>query len=90
MSRPGVVLDRDGTLIDFVRDVELGVVTPAFHPDQLRVMPGVVEGLRALVDAGRVLAIATNQPGAAKGQITEAAIDRTMAALVARLAGELV
>jgi len=29
----GIVLDRDGTLIDVVRDADLGVITPAFHPD---------------------------------------------------------
>ena len=31
-----IVVERDGTLVDFVRDEELGVVTPAFHPEQLR------------------------------------------------------
>ena len=46
----------------------------------------MVEGLRALRDAGYVLAIATNQPGAAKGQVPRAAIERTNRALVARLA----
>jgi D-glycero-D-manno-heptose 1,7-bisphosphate phosphatase len=82
----GVLLDRDGTLVDFHRDPELGAVVSAFHPDQLRFLPGVIEGLTALRDAGYVLAIATNQPGAAKGQIPRAAIDRTNRALVDRLA----
>ena len=81
------VLDRDGTLIDFHRDAELGAVVSAFHPDQLRLLPGVVDGLRALRDAGYVLAIATNQPGAAKGQVPVAAIERTNRALVERLGG---
>jgi len=84
--RPLVVVDRDGTLIDFVRDEELGVVTPAFHPDQLRWMSGVIEGLHTLRDAGFVIAIATNQPDAAKGRVSRAAIARTNDALVARLA----
>lgn len=78
----GVILDRDGTLIDFVRDVELGVVTPAFHPDQLRLLPGVVSGLLALQRAGFVLAIATNQPDAAKGRVSVEAIERTNQALL--------
>ena len=80
------VLDRDGTLIDFHRDAELGAVVSAFHPDQLRLLPGVASGLRALRDAGYALAIATNQPGAAKGQVPVAAIERTNRALVAQLA----
>lgn len=81
----GALLDRDGTLIDFHRDAELGAVVSAFHPDQIRLLPGVVEGLRALQGAGFTLAIATNQPGAAKGQFPWEAIERTNRALVARL-----
>jgi D-glycero-D-manno-heptose 1,7-bisphosphate phosphatase len=82
----GAVLDRDGTLIDFHRDTELGAVVSAFHPDQIRFLPGVIKGLRALRDAGYVLAIATNQPGAAKGQIARTDIERTNRALVYQLA----
>ena len=85
VDRRGVILDRDGTLVDVVRDEELGVVTTAFHPDQLRLLPGVIEGLLALQGAGFTLAVATNQPGAAKGQVSWAAIERTNAALVALL-----
>ena len=85
MKKRGVLLDRDGTLIDFVRDPELGSVASAFHPDHLRLLPGVLDGLRLLSEAGFVLAIATNQPGAAKGQIPREAIRRTNDALVAHL-----
>jgi D-glycero-D-manno-heptose 1,7-bisphosphate phosphatase len=84
--RAGILLDRDGTLVDFHRDPELGSVVSAFHPSQLRLLPGVVEGLRLLQDAGFALAIATNQPGAAKGQVPRVAITRTNEALVALLA----
>jgi D-glycero-D-manno-heptose 1,7-bisphosphate phosphatase len=84
----GVILDRDGTLIDVVRDEETGVITTAFHPKQLRLLPGVVEGLGLLRDAGYVLAIATNQPGPAKGQITAASVEATNTALAELLARE--
>lgn len=90
MSRPIVILDRDGTLIDFVRDAELGIVTPAFHPSQLRLLPGVVSGLTLLAEAGFALAIATNQPDAAKGRVPREAIERTNAALVELLLRERV
>jgi len=86
MTHPGIILDRDGTLIDFYRDPELGIVTPAFHPDHIRFLPGVIDGLRALAQAGFTLAIATNQPGAAKGQISLATIERVNRALIERLA----
>src|SRR6202041_1694204 len=80
------ILDRDGTIIDVVRDEETGAVTVAFHPDQLRLLSGAVEGMRALQDAGFVLAIATNQPAPAKGQFSADAVRRTNDALVAMLA----
>jgi D-glycero-D-manno-heptose 1,7-bisphosphate phosphatase len=85
-GRPGIILDRDGTLIDFVRDEELGAVVSAFHPSHVRFFPGVVEGLVMLQQAGFVLSMATNQPGAAKGQVSLSAIARTNDAVVERLA----
>jgi D-glycero-D-manno-heptose 1,7-bisphosphate phosphatase len=85
-GRPGIILDRDGTLIDVVRDEETGTVSVAFHPEQLRLLPGVEEGLLALSRAGFVLALASNQPGPAKGQISRAAVERTNLALIAHLA----
>ena len=79
--RPDVILDRDGTLIDVVRDEETGTVSVAFHPDHLRLLPGVVEGLQALAAAGYGFAIASNQPGPAKGQYSALAVERTNRAL---------
>jgi D-glycero-D-manno-heptose 1,7-bisphosphate phosphatase len=79
------LLDRDGTLIDVVRDEETGTVTTAFHPSQIRLLDGVVEGLRILVNGGYQLAIATNQPGPAKGHFSRAAVEATNAALVEQL-----
>ena len=84
--RPGIILDRDGTLIDVVRDEETGVVSVAWAPSQLRFLPGVLEGLTLLKDAGFGFAIATNQPGPAKGQFSVEAVHRTHHALVAALA----
>ena len=86
--RPGVILDRDGTLIDVVRDDETGTVSVAFHPNQVRLLPGVIDGLKLLADAGYGLAIATNQPGPAKGQISQAAVERTNRALLDQLAAQ--
>ncbi len=83
---PGIILDRDGTLIDVVRDEETGTVSVAFHPDHVRLLPGVIEGLRALAAAGYGFAIASNQPGPAKGQYSAAAVERTNRALVELLA----
>jgi D-glycero-D-manno-heptose 1,7-bisphosphate phosphatase len=84
----GVILDRDGTLIDVVRDEEAGVISTAFHPDQIVILPSVLASLHVLAEAGYVLAIATNQPGPAKGQFSATAVKRTNDALVAKLAAE--
>ncbi len=85
-TRPGIILDRDGTLIDVVRDEETGVISVAWSPSQLRFLPGVLEGLELLNAAGFGFAIATNQPGPAKGQFSVEAVHRTHHALVAALA----
>jgi D-glycero-D-manno-heptose 1,7-bisphosphate phosphatase len=84
--RPGIILDRDGTLIDVIRDEETGVLSVAWSPSQLRFLPGVLEGLQLLKAAGFGFAIATNQPGPAKGQFSVEAVHRTHHALVAALA----
>jgi len=85
-SARGVVLDRDGTLIDVVRDEETGVITTAFHPSHIRLLPGVLAGLELLANAGFALTIATNQPGPAKGHFSREAVERTNEALVSILA----
>jgi D-glycero-D-manno-heptose 1,7-bisphosphate phosphatase len=84
------LVDRDGTLIDVVRDEETGTITTAFHPSQLKILEGVEEGLRLLVDAGYLLAIVTNQPGPAKGHFSRDAVERTNSALVAELAAHAI
>jgi D-glycero-D-manno-heptose 1,7-bisphosphate phosphatase len=82
------ILDRDATIIDVVRHEDVGVVTVAFHPSQLRVLPGALEGMRALQEAGYRLAVATNQPGPAKGQFSAEAVANTNSALMDLLAGQ--
>jgi len=57
-----VLLDRDGTLI---RNV------PFLHdPAQVEILPGVIDGLLKLQDAGFALAIVTNQQGIGLGYYT--------------------
>lgn len=81
------ILDRDGTIVEGIGAAD-GQITSAFSPEELRILPGAVEGMRALQEAGFVLAIATNQPGYAKGQATREAIAATNAALVEMLSRE--
>jgi len=63
-----VFLDRDGTLVHdggYVHKVE-----------DYRLLPGVVEALRSLRDAGFRFAIVTNQSGIGRGLYTEADFER--------------
>ena len=66
--RPAVFLDRDNTLI--ANDSDLG------DPDEVRLLEGVREGLHALVQAGFVLVVVSNQGGVARGLYGEPDVDR--------------
>jgi len=61
-STPAVFLDRDGTLMEEAHYCS--------HPDQVRIIAGVPEALRALKDAGYRLVIITNQSGIGRGYYT--------------------
>lgn len=70
-------LDRDGVLVEILRDAELGILFTAFHPDQLRVPSGTVEALERLASLGFQRIVVSNQPGIAKGHFTAAQLERT-------------
>jgi D-glycero-D-manno-heptose 1,7-bisphosphate phosphatase len=82
-TRAAVFLDRDGVL----NEVELRDGTP--HPpagvEQLRLLPGVVEGCYRLRQLGFALVVVTNQPDIARGKQTRDEVDRMHDALRARL-----
>lgn len=61
-------LDRDGVLVE---DVDL--LTDA---SQIRILPGVVEGLQAIHEHGYLSVVITNQTVIARGLIDEAELDR--------------
>jgi len=77
LKRAAVFLDRDGTLLD-----ELGYLA---RPEDLRLLPGAAEGVRALETAGWAVVVVTNQSGIARGLFGEAELARVHA----RLEGEL-
>jgi D-glycero-D-manno-heptose 1,7-bisphosphate phosphatase len=79
-GRPGVFLDRDGTLMD-----ELGYLG---DPAGVRLYPGAARALRALNAAGLPLVLVTNQSGVARGMFSEADVDAVHARLAELLAAE--
>ncbi len=57
--RPAVFLDRDGTIIEEVKYLA--------DPEGVDLIPGALEALRLLRDAGFALVVVTNQSGIARG-----------------------
>ena len=78
MSRPAAFLDRDGVLIH-----DCGY---PHRPDQLQMMPGAVEAVKRLNDAGYVTVIVTNQSGIARGYFSEDTMHAFHKLLLAELA----
>lgn len=76
--RAAVFLDRDGTLIE-----DPGYLA---RPEQVRLLPGATEAVRAINDAGRLAVVVTNQSGIARGLLTEDEYARTAARLAELLA----
>src|SRR2546425_10985869 len=66
MSIPAVFIDKDGTLLE---DVPHTV-----DPRRIRLLPGAVEGSRALHEEGYRLIVVSNQPGVAFGYFPEEAL----------------
>lgn len=78
MNTRTVFLDKDGTLIEN-------------HPfdrssDRIRLLPGTVEGLQLLHQAGYVLVVITNQSGIAQGWFSRDAVTSQEIGLRVRLA----
>ncbi len=79
-GRPAVLLDRDGTIIverDYLSD-----------PALVELEHGAAEGLRALAEAGWVLAVLTNQSGIGRGYFDRAAAEAVNARVAELLAEE--
>ena len=74
--RPLVILDRDGVLDAMVVDAEHGTVDSPLHPDQVAILPRVPATLREIARLGFDLAIASNQPAAAKGKTSRENLER--------------
>jgi len=66
-----VFLDRDGVINELIYYEEQGIVDSPFTPEQLRLFPGAGEAVKRLADAGFKTIIASNQPGIAKGHLSQ-------------------
>lgn len=69
MAKKIVFLDRDGTLIEEPADEQIDTL------EKYRLLPGVVDGLKRLQDAGYRLVIVSNQDGLGSEKYSQAAYD---------------
>jgi D-glycero-D-manno-heptose 1,7-bisphosphate phosphatase len=67
VNRPGVFLDRDGTLIEEMHYLA--------RPHQVALIPGAAEAVRRLNLLGIPVVVVTNQSGIARGSMTEAQVE---------------
>ena len=66
MPREAVFLDRDGTIIEEVHYLS--------SPEQVRLIPGAADAVRAFNEAGVLVVVVTNQAGVARGYFPESRV----------------
>jgi D-glycero-D-manno-heptose 1,7-bisphosphate phosphatase len=84
MSSAAVFFDRDGTLIH-----DPGYVS---HPDQVELLDGAADGIKEMKLLGYKTVVVSNQPGVAKGVLTEEMLEQVhgrLRELVSRGGGSL-
>lgn len=82
LNTPVVFLDRDGTINEEVSYLH--------EPEKLKLIPGALEGLKKLQQAGFRLVMVTNQPGIGLGYFTKEDFFKVTRALFALLSKEQV
>jgi D-glycero-D-manno-heptose 1,7-bisphosphate phosphatase len=82
---PAAFVDRDGVINEPVWDERTQSFESPYRPDDVALVPGAAAGLLRLREAGYRLVLASNQPAAAKGQVTLADLDAVHERVVALL-----
>jgi D-glycero-D-manno-heptose 1,7-bisphosphate phosphatase len=84
--RPAVFLDRDGVIVEPVPDALLGTDESPYRAQDVALVAGATEAIRALRERGFLLVGISNQPAAAKGNATLEALRDVHARTVQLLA----
>lgn len=87
MSR-AVFLDRDGVINELIYYQEHGVVDSPFTVKQFRLLPSVAEAIKKFHRLGFSVILASNQPGIAKGYLSEEAFEEIREKMKKELAKE--
>jgi len=66
-----IFLDRDGVINELIYYQEQGIIDSPFTVQQFRLLPGVGEAIKRLCKTDYKVILASNQPGIAKGHMSE-------------------
>ena len=83
-----VFLDRDGVINELIRYPEHGIIDSPFTAGQFRLFKGTGRAIRELQKGGYRVILASNQPGIAKGHISEQAFHEIRQKMIQELAKE--
>ena len=83
-----VFLDRDGVINELVYHQEQGIIDSPFTVEQFRLLPGVGEAIKKLCETGYKVILVSNQPGIAKGILSEETFDEITKKMKEELAKE--
>jgi D-glycero-D-manno-heptose 1,7-bisphosphate phosphatase len=72
----GVFLDRDGVINELVYYPEHGVVDSPFTTKQFKLLPGACEAINRFHELGFKVILVSNQPGIAKGYLSQETFDK--------------
>lgn len=66
-----IFLDRDGVINELVYHQEQGIIDSPFTVEQFRFLPGVGKAVKRLREMGYKVVLVSNQPGIAKGHMSQ-------------------
>ena len=76
MGMKTIFLDRDGVVNELIYYEEQGIIDSPFTAEQFRLLPFVGEAIKNFHDMGYKVILVSNQPGIAKGNMSEQAFHK--------------
>jgi len=81
-----VFLDRDGVINELIYYPEQGIVDSPFTAGQFKLIPGVCEAINKFHALGFKVIVVSNQPGVAKGYLSEDTFEKIREKMKVKLA----
>jgi len=71
-----IFLDRDGVINELIYHQEQGIIDSPFTVGQFKLLPGVNQAIKKLRKMGYMVILVSNQPGIAKGYMSEETFEK--------------